>query len=53
MLTSAVISEQDYYWVLAVSNDSDFELHLKHPPDSFISNYFIAGIKAFAANVNL
>ena len=54
ILISAGVSEQDYYWALAISSDSDFELHLKRPPDScFINNYFIAGIKAFAANVGL
>ena len=54
ILTSAGVSEQDYYWALCISGDSDYELHLKRPPDScFINNYFIAGIKAFAANVDL
>ena len=54
ILISAGVSEQDYYWALAISSDSDFDLHLKRPPDScFINNYFIAGIKAFAANVDL
>ena len=39
---------------MSISGDSDYELHLKPPPDScFINNYFIAGIKAFAANVDL
>ena len=54
ILISSGISEQDYYWALAISSDSDYELHLKRPPNScFINNYFIAGIKAFAANVDL
>ena len=54
ILTSVGVSEQDYYWALSISGDSDYELHLKRPPDScFINNYFIAGIKAFAANVDL
>ena len=54
ILTSTGVSEQGYYWALSISGDSDYELHLKRPPDScFINNYFIAGIKAFAANVDL
>ena len=54
ILISSGICEQDYYWALAISSDSDYELHLKRPPNScFINNYFIAGIKAFAANVDL
>lgn len=54
ILTASGISEQNYYWTLAISSDSDYELHLKRPPNScFINNYFVAGIKAFAANVDL
>ena len=48
------IAEQDYHWALSISADSDFELHLKRSIDScFINNYFIAGLKGFAANVDL
>ena len=48
------ITEQDYKWAISVSPDSDYELHLKRPIDScFINNYFIAGLKGFAANVDL
>ena len=48
------VSEEQYYWALSVSPDSDYELHLKRPTDScFINNYFIAGIQGFAANVDL
>lgn len=40
--------------MLSVSPDSDFQLHLKRPVDSCcINNYFVAGIKGFAANVGL
>ena len=39
---------------MSISSDSNYELHLKRPVDScFINNYFIAGIKGFAANVDL
>ena len=48
------ITEEQYQWALSVSPDSDYELHLKRPIDScFTNNYFIAGIKGFAANVDL
>ena len=51
---SAGVTEDEYYWALSISADSDFDLHLKRPIDScFINNYFIAGIKGFAANVDL
>ena len=48
------ITKEQYEWALSVSPDSDYELHLKRPINScFINNYFIAGIKGFAANVDL
>ena len=48
------ITKQDYEAVLSISPDSDYGLHLKRPLDScFTNNYFIAGIKGFAANVDL
>ena len=51
---SAGVTEDEYYWALSISADSDFDLHLKQPVDScFINNYFVAGIKGFAANVDL
>ena len=54
VLATADISEQDYYWALSVSADSDYELHLKRSTDScFINNYFVAGVQGFAANVDL
>ena len=54
ILHSVGISEDEYYWALSISPDSDFDLHLKRPVDScFINNYFVAGIKGFAANVDL
>ena len=47
------ITENEYYRMLSVSPDYDFQLHLKRPVDScFINNYFVAGIKGFAANVD-
>ena len=54
ILNSIAISEDDYYWALSISADSDFDLHHKRPLNScFINNYFVAGIKGFAANVDL
>ena len=48
------ISEDEYYWGLSTSLDSDIDLHLKRPVDScFINIYFVAGVKGFAANVDL
>ena len=54
MLDSVGVTENQYYWALSISADSDFDLHLKRPIDScFINNYFLASIKGFAANVDL
>ncbi|CAB4007412.1 ATP-dependent DNA helicase PIF1 [Paramuricea clavata] len=54
ILNDIDITEQDYQWAISLSPDSDYELHLKRPIDScFINNYFIAGLKGFAANVDL
>ena len=54
VLNSLGITEEEYYWALSVSGDSDFALHLKRPVDScFINNYFVAGLKGFRANVDL
>ena len=48
------ITKEQYYSALAISPDSNYELHLRRPVDScFINNYFIAGIKGFQANVDL
>ena len=48
------ITKDQYEWALSISPDSDYELHLKRPLDScFTNNYFLAGIKGFAANVDL
>ncbi len=54
VLNSIGISEDEYYWALSISPDSYSDLHLKRPVDScFINNYFVAGVKGFAANVDL
>ena len=54
ILNDIGITTQDYQWAISISADSDYELHLKRPLDScFINNYFIAGLKGFAANVDL
>ena len=54
ILDSVGVTEDQYYWALSISADSDFDLHLKRQVDScFINNYFVAGIKGFATNVDL
>ena len=41
IFNSAAVTEDEYYWALSISADSDFDLHLKRPIDRcFINNYF-------------
>ena len=50
----AGINKEAYYSALSISPDSNYELHLKRPVDSwFINNYFVAGINGFPTNVDL
>ena len=48
------ISEDEYYNALSISKDSDFEIHLKRPPNScFVNNYFAEGLQAWEANMGI
>ena len=37
------LTEDDYYWALSISQDSDFEMHIFGPPN-FVNNYFTIGL---------
>ncbi|XP_057316777.1 uncharacterized protein LOC130657796 [Hydractinia symbiolongicarpus] len=48
------IPESEYYNALSISNDNDFQLYLKRPPNScFINNYFDEGLLAWEANIDI
>ncbi|XP_057292445.1 uncharacterized protein LOC130621150 [Hydractinia symbiolongicarpus] len=48
------ISEVDYYRVLAISPNQDFEIYYHRPPNScFVNNYFAVGLLAWKANLDL
>ena len=54
ILDDVGVTKEEYQWTMSISPDSDYELPLKRPLDScFINNYFIVGLKGFAANVDL
>ena len=54
ILASIHLTEEEYYNALSVSPDSDFRLYLKCFPDTcFINNYFVPGITAFNANIDI
>ena len=48
------ITEEEYMSVLQISDDQDFQLHLKRPTDfCFINNYFDIGLLAWEANIDI
>ena len=48
------ISECDYYNALSISDDNDFQIYLKRPPNScFVNNYFDEGLSAWKANIDV
>ena len=48
------ITEEEYKSALQISDDQDFQLHLKRPADScFVNNYFDIGILAWKTNVGI
>ena len=54
ILEELKISEDDYYKALSISDDSDFQIHLKRPPNScFVNNYFDEGLIAWKANIDI
>ena len=54
ILNSLEITLDKYLWALSISSTNDFEIHYKRPPDScFVNNYFIDGLKAWKANLDI
>ena len=52
-MTELNISTHNYYEVLSISNDSDFQTHLKLQRNKFfMNNYFIEGLEAWKANID-
>ena len=48
------ITEQEYYQVLAISIDDDFQIHFKRPTNSCsVNNYFSEGLMAWRANLDI
>ena len=48
------ISKEDYEAALSISEDSDYQLYLKRPPNScFVNNYFTDGLLAWEANIDI
>ena len=48
------ITEDEYYNSLSISKDSEFEIHLRRPPNScFVNNYFAEGLRAWEANMDI
>ena len=48
------ILEPDYYVTLSISNDNDFQIHLKREPNAcFINSYFVEGSQTWKVNINI
>ena len=48
------ISKFDYGQVLSISDEQDFQIHYRRPPNScFVNNYFCDGLMAWEANMNI
>ena len=48
------ISKHDYEETFPVSDDNDFQMHYKRPPNScFVNNYFCDGLMAWEANMDI
>ena len=54
ILNKLDLTEEEYYNALSISKDSDFDIHLKRPPNScFVNNYFAEGLRAWEANMDI
>ena len=54
IMSSLDLTEEQYYNALSISQDSDFEIHLKRPLNScFVNNYFPEGLRAWEANMDI
>ena len=52
ILSLLEISKEDYEVALSISEDDDYQLYLKRPPNScFVNNYFTDGLLTWEANI--
>ena len=54
ILSELGITKEEYYNALSISCDSDFQIHIRRKPNAcFINNFFIEGLKAWKANIDI
>ena len=54
ILQQLKITSEDYYNPSSFSSDNDFQMHLKRKPNEcFINNYFVEGLQAWKANIDI
>ena len=54
ILSLLQISKEDYWAALSKSEDSDYQLYLKRPPNScFVNNYFTDGLPVWKVNIDI
>ena len=48
------ITEEEYYSTLTICIDTDFQIHIKREPNAcFVNNYFVEGLQAWKANIDI
>ena len=47
------ITEEEYYNALSISSDSDFQIHIKGEPNACFISFFIEGLQAWKANIDI
>ena len=54
IISSIETTEDDYYWALSISPDTDSEIHLKGSPGSyFVNNYNPVLLKKWEVNLDI
>ena len=54
ILASLKISKHNYEEALSISDDNDFQIHYKRPPNScFVNNYFCDELMVWKANIDI
>ena len=54
ILNKLNFKENEYYEALSISSNIDFQIHLRHMPNScFMNNYFAERLRAWRANIHI
>ena len=54
ILAELGLTEDQYYNALSISNDSDFQIHIKRAPNAcFVNSILTEGLQAWKANIDI